>query len=257
MKRTLHLFAALLLVMFTAGASFAQTVTNEPTVDGTLDMVENLTINQNFLWQAIVKGFDRAALTPKEKVNLEIQLTNPAQRNNFVLNYNSNRAAATEEEATYSLVTFNEAGYAKIGPEGGEDLVAEYQEYFKINFSQAGTYAYKLILRRVEGADVEGTVLASVDESVTVAGTTTGLDDMIGDKRVAVYPTVSEGVVRVDLGTIRNASVVVVDMLGRKVLVLNKVNGKAEINTQKFAKGTYYVKVSAGNDVATSRLIVK
>ncbi len=252
MKRTLHLFATLLIALFTANAALAQAVEKEPTIDGTLDVTENVVINKDYLWQVIVKPFDRANLTPKEKVNVEIQLQTPAQRENFTLFYNSNRQAKNEEEATYTAVNFNEQGVAKIGPEGGEEMTAEYQEYFKINFSQQGTYNFKLVLRRVDN-----NILASKDETVVVGGTTTSIDDMIGGRRVAVYPTVSEGLVRVDLGNIRNATVKVVDMLGRNVLELKSVNGKAEINTQRFAKGTYYVKVQAGNDKATSRLIVK
>jgi hypothetical protein len=219
----------------------------EPTIDGTLDVISDVVFEQDILWQVFVRPNARVG----EKVNLEIKLENPAQRNNFKLHYNSNREAQTEEEATYSEVVFDEEGLATVGPEEGEAMLAEYKEYFKINFSAPGTYRYQLVLRRMDG-----NTLVSVNEVVRVA-TVAGLDDMIGDKRVVVYPTVSEGSVQVDLGNIRNASVTVVDMLGRKVLQLEKVNGKAEINTKKFSRGTYFVKVYAGKDVATSRLIVR
>ncbi|RIJ36649.1 T9SS type A sorting domain-containing protein [Pontibacter oryzae] len=235
-------------VVTTSGSVVVQQ-TAEPTIDGTLDIISDVTADKDILWQVLVRPNDRA--DNGDMVNLVIKLQNPEQRNNFTLMYNANREAQTEEEAQYSTVTFDETGMAVIGPEGGEEMKGDYKYYFKINFAAAGTYNYALNLHRVDG-----NVLASVNETVMVA-TVAGLDDMIGDTRVAVYPTVSDGMVRLNLGKIRNANVAVVDILGRQVLELNRANGVVEINTKKFAKGTYFVKVFAGNDVASSRLIVK
>lgn len=233
----------------TASGSLVVQQTAEPTIDGTLDIISNVTTDKDILWQALVSPNDRA--DDGDMVNLVIKLNNPEQRNNFTLMYNSNREAQTEEEAQYTTVTFDETGTAVVGPEAGELMPANYKYYFKINFAASGTYNYALNLRRVGG-----TVLASVNETVMVA-TVASLDDMIGDTRVAVYPTVSNGSVRLNLGKIRNANVAVIDMLGRQVLEMNKANGMVEIDTKKFAKGTYFVKVFADNDVASSRLIVK
>jgi Secretion system C-terminal sorting domain len=244
MKKALHVVAALVAFVLVTGVSKAQT--QEPTIDGTLDSYPSLAIDQDIPWQAHIKGFERQG----DNVNLEIKLHNPAQSENFTLHYNSNREATTEEEANYSEVSFDN-GIAMVGPEGGEPLPESYKEYFKINFSAPGTYRYDLILRRADG-----NALATVTETVTV-GTVAGIDDMIGGTRVAVYPTVSQGTVKLSLGSIRNANVAVLDMLGRKVLELNNANGTVEINTQQYARGTYFVKVMAGNDIASSRLIVR
>ncbi|MCX2738350.1 T9SS type A sorting domain-containing protein [Pontibacter anaerobius] len=247
MKKALHVIAAVVALFLATGVSNAQT--KEPTVNGTLDVISeqgNLVVGQDIPWQAIINSFDREG----ELANLEIKLHNPAQSENFTLQYNSNREATTEDEAVYSVVTF-EDGVATIGPEGGEALPEAYQEYFKINFSAPGIYTYDLILRREDGNP-----LASVTETVTV-GTVAGMDDMIGDTRVAVYPTVSQGMVKLSLGSIRNADVAVMDILGRNVLHLRNANGTVEINTQHYARGTYFVKVMTEGDVASSRLIVR
>lgn len=245
MKKTLHVIATVIAFVLATGVSKAQ----EPTIDGTLDVISeqgNLVVGSDIQWQALIKSFIRAG----EKANLEIRLHNPAQSDSFTLFYNSNREAATEEEAVYSQVMFDN-GVAVVGPEGGEELPESYREYFKINFSEAGIYTYDLILRRDDG-----NALATTTETVT-AGTVAGIDDMIGGTRVAVYPTVSQGTVKLSLGNIRNAKVAVTDILGRKVLEMSNANGTVEINTQQYARGTYFVKVMAENDVASSRLIVR
>ena len=247
MKKALHAVATFFVFALTAGVSNAQT--KEPTVNGTLDVISEqgkLAVDTDILWQVHISAFDRVG----DKTNLEIKLHNPAQSDKFTLHYNSNRAAANEKEANYSQVSFTN-GVAVVGPAGGEAMPASYKEFFKINFSAPGTYTYDLILRRDDGNP-----LATITETVTV-GTVAGIDDMIGDTRVAVYPTVSPGSVKLNLGSIRNAQVAVMDLLGRKVLELHNANGTVEINTQQYAKGTYFVKVMAENDVAASRLIVK
>ncbi|WP_158453751.1 T9SS type A sorting domain-containing protein [Pontibacter korlensis] len=248
MKTALHFIATVMAIVLATGISKAQTI-NEPTVNGTLDVISEqggLVVGEDVFWQAYINSFDRAG----EAANLLIKLHNPAHSENFTLFYNSNREATNEEEAVYVPVTFEDS-IAMVGPEGGEEMAASYQEYFKINFSAPGTYKYDLILQRNDNVR-----LVTVTETVVV-GTVAGIDDMIGGTRVAVYPTVSQGTVRLNLGTIRNADVAVMDILGRKVMELNKANGIVEINTQKYARGTYFVKVMAENDVASSRLIVR
>ncbi|WP_266203884.1 T9SS type A sorting domain-containing protein [Pontibacter kalidii] len=247
MKKALHVIATLLAIVLATGAGNAQT--QEPTINGTLDVISeqgNLVVGTDVQWQVLIKSFDRK----DEKANLEIKLHNPAQSGNFTLFYNSNRNAANEDEADYAQVAFDN-GVAVVGAEGGEALPESLREYFKINFSAPGIYKYDLILRREDG-----NALASITETVTV-GTVAGIDDMIGDTRVAVYPTVSQGTVKLSLGSIRNANVAVMDMLGRKVLELSNANGTVEINTRQYARGTYFVKVMAEDDVASSRLIVR
>ncbi|MHA6246457.1 T9SS type A sorting domain-containing protein [Pontibacter sp. CAU 1760] len=214
----------------------------EPTINGTLDLISGLETGKDILWEIYVTAGERK----NEAVNIHMELTDAAKRESITLSYATDTAGLN-----FQPLPFNENGVAMIGDEDGEPLTSR-RYLMKVNFANGGAYAYKLLVRRPDG-----NILATVSESITVTGTTTGIDDMISGKRIAVYPTISEGLVRVDLGQIRNASVTVIDLLGRKVLEMNQVNGKAEINTQKFAKGTYYVKVSAGNDVATSRLIIK
>ena len=253
MKTLLRNFFTVLVAVLTVQVSMAQ-VTKEPTVDGTLDVISQsaagLVVNKNYEWQALIKGFERTG----DMVNFQIKLEDPSQQDNFTLFYNSNREAKTEDEAVYAEVEFNEEGIAIVGPEGGEALLESYKEYFKINFTEPGTYNYTLSLLRADGVTLAPTVETA---RVRGEGGVTGIDDMIGEARVAVYPTILEGVVKLNLGKIRNAKVAVIDILGRTVLEVSKANGVLDISTKGYAKGTYFVKVFAENDVASSRLVVR
>lgn len=220
---------------------------NEPTIDGTLDIIKDIQLEQDVEWQVYINGFDRVG----DMVNVQIKLQDPSQRDKFTLMYNKNREVNKPEKDEFVEVTFDETGLATIGAEEGEALTESYKEYFKINFKEEGAYTYDLILRRIDGNS-----LAKVTETARV-GTVAAIDDRIGNEKVVVYPTVSKGLVRLNLGSIRNAQVVVTDLLGRKVLELQQANGIVEINTQKYAKGTYLVKVMAEGDAASSRLVVR
>lgn len=275
MKKTLPFYIALFAVLFAQNQGLAQSTSTspansqalktgvwkastfssaaaagfaEPTINGTLDQLTDIKKDEEKVFNVFIKAGDRAG----EKANFRMKLDDPALRDSLSIQYTVDPDFSNPDAAVFTALEFDENGIAMIGPEGGEPL-KDSEIVFKIVFKADGVYSYQLQIFR---DDLN--VIAMQNESVTVGEkTTTGIDDMIGDKRVVVYPTVSEGLVRVDLGNIRNASVAVLDVLGRKVLELSKVNGKAEINTQKFAKGTYYVKVYAGKDVATSRLVVK
>lgn len=225
--------------------------TQYPTINGTLDVVareKELVINQPEIWQILVDANDFYGV----KGNIKIALASPAQRDNITLLYNANRASTTPEEDNYQPLVFNDQGIATIGPEGGETLPASgLNQVMKISFSQAGTYPYTISFVREDG-----TPLATVSESVTVA-TVAGIDDMIGNSRISVYPTLSSGDVRVELGDVRNAKVAVMDMLGKVVLQIDNATGAVQFSTAGLSKGTYFVKIIKGNDVAGSRFIVR
>ncbi|GAB3199318.1 hypothetical protein GCM10027293_18160 [Pontibacter aydingkolensis] len=226
--------------------------TQEATIDGTLDTIDNtepgVETGKDFVWTIFVTSGDRVG----ENVNIQIKLDDPAQRNNFTLEYDANRAITNGGEINMQPLTFNELGIATIGPAAGEALVAGgIEQVMRINFTQPGTYSYRLQLRRDDG-----NILAFTNETITVTGVA-GIDDMIGGSRISVYPTLADGAVRVDLGDVRNASISVTDMLGRVVMQRDNASGAVNLNTRNLAKGTYFVKVIKGNDVAGSRFIVR
>ena len=237
--------------------SVTVTTLQEPTINSTLDNIDQdpnggLETGRDIEWQILADANDRAG----EKANIEIALADPAQRNNFTLFYDVRRAIMNGGEPDFQPLTFNSDGVAVIGPEGGETLVAiannpDINQILKINFMQPGTYTYTVRLRRDEG-----NIIASVNETVTVTGVA-GMDDMIGDTRISVYPTLANGNVRVDLGDVRSADIIVTDVLGRVVMQVEKASGAVQLNTSSIAKGTYFVKIVKGKDVAGSRFVVR
>ncbi|WP_439881192.1 T9SS type A sorting domain-containing protein [Pontibacter sp. MBLB2868] len=238
-------------VATTNGAVTVTTPTQFPTIDGTLDVVaqqKGLVVNQADEWQILVNANEFAGV----KGNIQVVLANPAQSANITLLYDAKRATTTGGDPDFQPLTFNEQGIATIGPAEGEVLTADgINQLMKASFTQAGTYSYTLRFRRDEG-----TTLASVQETVTVS-IVAGIDDMIGNSRITVYPTITNGSVRIDLGDVRNASIAVTDMLGRTVLRVDSAAGSVQLNTAELAKGTYFIKVIKGNDVAGSRFIVR
>jgi hypothetical protein len=222
----------------------------ESTINGTLDIIdqeEGLQSNKIIEWQILVDPKDRAG----EKGNIQIELANPQQRNNITLMYDVRRAITNGGDPDFQPLTFNENGIATIGSQEGEQLTSSgINQIMRVNFSQGGTYNYTIRFLRDDNNPI-----ALVQESVNVANVA-GIKDMIGNTRISVYPTLVSGSVRIDLGEINNAKISITDMLGRVVLQMNNATGPVQINTSEFAKGTYFVKVVKGSDVAGSRFIV-
>ena len=238
----------------TANGTLSVSTLQEPTINSTLDQITTaLETGQNIEWQILADANDRAG----DKVNIEIALNDPAQRNNFTMEYDVNRAIMNPGQTVdFQPLTFGADGIAKIGPEGGETLTTiennpDINQIMRIRFTQPGTYSYTIRLRRDDD-----NIIAFVNETVTVTGVA-GIGDMIGSTRIRVYPTLTNGAVRVDLGDVRNASISVSDMLGRVVMQLENAAGAVNLETHRLAKGTYFVKVVKGNDVAGSRFIVR
>ncbi|MEJ8801139.1 T9SS type A sorting domain-containing protein [Pontibacter sp. H249] len=235
----------------TSGTVTVTVPTQFPTIDGTLDEVDrqgDILVNQPVAWEIYVTTNQFEGV----RGNIQIVLANPAQRDNITLLYNTNRAATTPEEVNFQPLEFSEAGIATIGPEDGEALTEDgIRQLMRVTFGVAGSYAYTLRFQRVDGNR-----LAFVDETVTVTNVA-GIDDMIGNTRISVYPTLTNSTVRVDLGNVRNAKIAVTDMLGRVVMQRENATGIVDLSTDGMAKGTYFVKIIKGNDVAGSRFIVR
>lgn len=255
MKSTLRIALALGATMLLFGTANAQKASSpltstsaksavlfdEPTINGTLDLVQDLSVNQEARWDVFITAGDRAG----EKVNIKITLDDPAQSQNFTMEH-----ALDASGTAWEPVTFNAEGVAIVGPEGGKAL-ADSQEYFRVTFTQAGIYKYRLDLLRDDA-----NVIATMTEATRVS-TVAGTDDMIADTRIMAYPTISSGTVNVDLGQLRNAEMHVVDMLGRKVYSASKISGAATIDTRQLGKGLYFVKVVKDGDAAALRFIVQ
>ncbi|MBC5992785.1 T9SS type A sorting domain-containing protein [Pontibacter cellulosilyticus] len=128
----------------------------EPTVNTTLDNVSMGTLkirtNEDVLFSLFGNPNDRTG----DMVNVKLTLSDPTQHDNFSLMYNT---TGTDFES----LTIGADGVLVFGPEGGFLFNEEFEQLLKINFTEAGTYTYK-----VEIVRVDGNTLAQVTETITV-----------------------------------------------------------------------------------------
>jgi len=246
MKTILHVYTVLLALILLPFAGMAQAI-NEPTLNSTLDSPDITIIkDQEVFFDLFVDANQRAG----EVMAIRIKLDNPAQRQNITMQYTIDPDRNNPETAVFSPVTFNEEGVGYIGPQAGAPL-KDYSIVIKATFSEVGRYSYKLQLERDDM-----NILATTQELIRVTSTT-GTDDMIENSRIVAYPTISKGTINVELGKVRNADVLVADMLGRTVYKASNMNGTVAIDTRQMGKGLYFVKVLKDGDAAALRFIVQ
>ncbi|NQY10310.1 MAG: T9SS type A sorting domain-containing protein, partial [Flavobacteriales bacterium] len=103
---------------------------------------------------------------------------------------------------------------------------------------------------------VEITKNGCVDTSSCITISTVSIEDNQLFKEAFIYPNPNQGIVNIELGTLKNVSVKVFNMNGQ--LVYNKEN----INTAEFQfelnenAGTYFVELSSDNEKKSYKLII-
>lgn len=245
MKSPLRFLLAICAFLLIGNAS-AQFV--EPTINGTLDSYKNLQPGDanSKNWTVITTAGGRA----NEMVKIRMRLKTPADQSKFILE----RFIKTDQKGTGEIVKFDANGVAILG---GEDFFPLKDDVnaavLGITFLEEGLYVFDLELLRNDG-----NVLARSNEIIKV-GNVAGLDDVIEGSRIAVYPVPSESnkEVTLDLGGLANASVMVIDLLGKPVYQADKVSGTTRISTAGLAKGVYLVKVVKGSEAAMVRMLVQ
>ncbi|QCR23687.1 T9SS type A sorting domain-containing protein [Pontibacter sp. SGAir0037] len=213
----------------------------EPTIASTLhnkaDVVKDTEVE-------FMVNTTRGAIAENTPVRLQFTLATPDQAENIAL------MADQDGNGEFEALAF-ENGVAYFGAAEGF-MLADASMNFKVTFNAPGTYNYTLALVPAAG----GEALATATESVVVGGVA-GIKDKFVQNVILVYPTVSNGAVSVELGRLRNAQIVIQDMLGRTVASVDNANVTARIETDKLSKGTYFVRVVSGSEMAMSRFIVK
>ena len=206
------------------------------------------TLNNQEVERGTAKTFTVTATAndanPATMVRGRLTLADPTKAANIVLEY-------LDENNQYQTIAFQN-GVAMIGPAEGMPLSNINNLGFRAAFSAAGVYGYTLELINVDG----GALVATATESVE-AVTPTGIKKGFEKGGFAVYPTLTTGAVKVDLVNARNASIQVIDMMGRAVVAKNNVNGVVELDLSKVAKGTYIVRIQDGSNVNTQRVVVR
>jgi hypothetical protein len=249
MMSHLRFFLVISAFLLLSNYGYAQS-TAEPTIDGTLDNIQTLSSvegNNSATWTAVVKGNNKVG----QQVKIRMKLENPADASKFDLF----RLAGEPGNITEIPLTFDSEGVAILNANDWYTLVEEdvNAAILKIVFKQSGIFKYELQLMRNDN-----NIIARQKETVRVASVA-GLDDMIENTRISVYPVPSpaQDDITLNLGSLKNASVLIVDMLGKPVYKADMLSGTAKISTTSFAKGIYFVKVMKGSEAAMVRMVVQ
>lgn len=246
MKSPLRFFLVVTAFILLSGYSYAQS-TAEPTIDSTLDNMQNLSAvegSNSKQYTVIVKGNNKVG----QQVKIRMKLANPADSAKFSI-------LRLVKNVPTVPITFDAQGVGILNANDWYTLQEDdvNAAVLEITFNAPGTIKYELDLLRNDG-----NVIAKVSETIRVASVA-GIDDMIENTQVKVYPVPASrnDEVTLNLGELRNASVTVVDLLGKPVYQAEKLSGVTKINTSGFSKGMYFIKVIKGSEAAMVRMLVQ
>ncbi|WP_439881193.1 T9SS type A sorting domain-containing protein [Pontibacter sp. MBLB2868] len=185
-------------------------------------------------------------VAPTTLVRGRLTLATPANATHVMLEY------LDADGTTYRPITIGADGVALIGPEAGMALSQINGSAFRVAFDAAGSYTYTLSLYEVDG----GKVVATATESVEVVAPT-AITKGTEKSGYAIYPTLVTSIVKIDLADARNASIQIIDMMGRTIISKSNVGGIVALDLSQVAKGTYVVKIQDGSRVNTQRVVVR
>jgi hypothetical protein len=87
--------------------------------------------------------------------------------------------------------------------------------------------------------------------------TSVGINDNILFKGVSIYPNPNQGIVNIDLGTLKDVSIKVINTNGQLIYDKNNINiseFQFKINT---SPGVYFVEIEANNEMKKYKLVVE
>jgi hypothetical protein len=246
MKSPLQFFLIISAFLFFNSYGYAQS-TAEPTIDSPLDEIQTLsTLNTNGQdYSVIVTGNNKEG----DKVKIRMKLDNPADASKFTLMRLVNNVPTVPIEFNAEGIAILNAGDFYTLKKGADVNAA----VLNIKFNTAGIFSYELQLLRDDG-----NILARNKETVRVASVA-GLNDIIEDTQIKVYPVpvASQSDIYLQLGELKNASVIVMDVLGKPIYQADKLSGTTRISTVGFSKGIYFVKVVKGSEAALVRMVIQ
>jgi len=146
----------------------------------------------------------------------------------------TNTITANATPATYRWLDCN-SNYAVIAGEVSQQYVS----------TTPGDYA------------VEVTQNNCIDTSLCVTIATVGIDGNSINNQVYIYPNPNKGIVNVELGTLTNTTIKVVNVTGQTVYLKEGVNSNKYQFELNEAKGVYFIEVISGDKRQKFKLIKK
>ncbi len=82
-------------------------------------------------------------------------------------------------------------------------------------------------------------------------------NEEIDTTEVSVYPNPSKGLFNVEMGSISNASLSVLDITGKVIVSKNAVSNRETLDLSNFTKGVYFLKIETSNHLITKKLMIE
>ena len=103
---------------------------------------------------------------------------------------------------------------------------------------------------------VEITVGSCVDTSACILVMITGIDENIFGETISIYPNPTSGVATINLGTIKEATITILNITGKELYNINQVNeSQVEVSLSDYSKGIYFIKIQSNNQQKVVKLI--
>jgi PKD repeat protein len=154
--------------------------------------------------------------------------------------------SVTDATANFTNTSSNATTYSWDFGDGSGTSPLENPTY---TYTASGTYEVCLTASNASSSDTE---------CKNVTATVVGIEDMLLNAALNIFPTPANEVVNINLnGAFSNVTVSVFNMLGESVLAPVTMNGSAStLNVAGLAEGNYIVKLNSDNGVAVRQITI-
>ena len=95
-----------------------------------------------------------------------------------------------------------------------------------------------------------------IDTSACENISVVGINENIFGETIGIYPNPTSGVATINLGTIKEATIRILDITGKELCNINQVNeSQVEVSLSDYSKGIYFIKIQSNNQQKVVKLI--
>ena len=103
---------------------------------------------------------------------------------------------------------------------------------------------------------VEVSLGSCVDTSACENISIVGINENILGETISIYPNPTSGVATINLGTIKEATITILNITGEELYNINQINeSQVEVSLSDYSKGIYFIKIQSNNQQKVVKLI--